>query len=194
MKGNTATVLDFTPTTKDFESGVSKVNFQGVDVNSDVLPTLNKIWAKYGNIVEGCTVHNKDIVAWALESLAKVVILLQSNTGKSLNDYQVDYLNVILCDLKMMRLKVSWLVPFVERASTIPKGTVSQFQDSLEEIEKVKSQMEEMRTKFLVELGGLEQRLNDLRKIVSERLSVSGLVDQDKCLGEGLLWCYWPFG
>ncbi|KNA10280.1 hypothetical protein SOVF_145970 [Spinacia oleracea] len=98
--------------------------FQGVDVSSELVPVLKKIWDKYGNIIEGHVVRSNGLLTWALESLANIIIILQKITGDSLNNSQAEYLNSTLVDLQLMHFRLEWLVPFVEKAFGISQKQV----------------------------------------------------------------------
>lgn len=159
---------------QSLETGVSKTKFQGVDVSSDLLPTLTRIWAKHGNVLEGPTVRSNDLIAWSLESMAKVAVLLENTSGRSLNDSEADYLSSTICDLQLMRLNVSWLVPSVVKALYMHKVLAKKenLEETLKEIEKVTTQVTDMKTKFIAEVGGLEQMLDEQRKSVCESLTL----------------------
>uniref|UniRef100_A0A803MFU2 F-box domain-containing protein n=1 Tax=Chenopodium quinoa TaxID=63459 RepID=A0A803MFU2_CHEQI len=43
-------------------------------------------------------------------------------SGNSLNNSQAEYLNFTLADLQMMKIRLDWLVPFVERALAVHKS------------------------------------------------------------------------
>ncbi|XP_021762699.1 uncharacterized protein LOC110727447 [Chenopodium quinoa] len=129
---------------KIFEKDVSQSKFLGVDVSSHSVPILKKIWAKHGNITEGHVVSSDCLLSWALESLAKIIIILQSNSGSSLDDSQAKYLESTLLDHQLMQLKLDWLVPLVKNALFLHKNKVimelqmtkSKLQTELREVEK----------------------------------------------------------
>lgn len=153
---------------QSLESGVSKTKFQGVDVSLDLLPTLKKIWDKHGNILEGHPIRSNNLVSWALESIAKMEILLENTSDRSLNDSQADYLSSTLFDLQLVRLDVSWLAPSVEKALQLHKGV--SIRQKLEALQKetgsVKTLLADLRTELVAELGGLEQTVYEYRKTV----------------------------
>lgn len=60
-------------------------------------------------------VNSDSLLTWALESLAKIIIILQKDSGRSLDDAQAIYLDSILLDLELMHFKIDWLVPFIEK-------------------------------------------------------------------------------
>ncbi|KAL2935857.1 F-box protein SKIP23, partial [Bienertia sinuspersici] len=62
-----------------------------------------------------CSDYNKAMRAYALESVAKLVITLQNTTGKSLSVDQADDIRATMSDLQRVGLKVDWLVPAVEK-------------------------------------------------------------------------------
>ncbi|KMT10107.1 hypothetical protein BVRB_5g118700 [Beta vulgaris subsp. vulgaris] len=182
-------VADPTPAiTKSFESGISKTKFQGFDVSSQFLPILKNIWDNHGNILEGNPIRSCDLVAWALESMAKVVILLQNTSGRSLNNSDAEYLCATLFDLQLMQFNVSWLVPDVVKALKLNEGIADRekLEVSSREIEKVTSQITNMKMKFLAEVGGTEQMLDEQRKTVCESLSVLDGLSKSKSTGKEL--------
>uniref|UniRef100_A0A803MFT0 KIB1-4 beta-propeller domain-containing protein n=1 Tax=Chenopodium quinoa TaxID=63459 RepID=A0A803MFT0_CHEQI len=155
---------DFLPTTTEsLRSGSSKTRFQGVDVHPDLLPILSKIWAKYGNILEGQLFRSNDLVASALESMAKMVILLQNTKGRPLNSSEVDYLCSTLYDLHLMRFNISWLVPCVVEALAMHKcmANIEKLSDTLKEFEKSQPEVADMKIKFLAEVGRLQKILDN---------------------------------
>ncbi|KMT10111.1 hypothetical protein BVRB_5g118740 [Beta vulgaris subsp. vulgaris] len=151
--------------------------FRGIDVESEHLPVLQKIWMEHGDVVEGSAIRSCDTIAVALSSLAKMVLVLQTNSGDTLTDEQAHYLGSTLSDLQYMRLKVDWLTPFVEKVLMMHKS--KQLQASLVEL---KAKTEEMEQKFLSDMAEMKQRLDKNIRLVSESIKV----DHSKCLGEGL--------
>lgn len=68
-----------------------------------MVPILKKIWEKHGNIIQEFVAQNDQmILKWALESLAKMVVILQNNTGNSLSDSEAEYLDATLYNLQTM--------------------------------------------------------------------------------------------
>lgn len=100
------------------KTGSSTVHFEGVDIRSEFLPTLETIWAKHGTLFGKNSVRSKAMRAYALESLAKLNITLQRAKVKDLTDSTVDEIQLILDDLNRVGLKVDWLAPMVEEAKT----------------------------------------------------------------------------
>ena len=92
------------------------VNFEGVKINSKLLPTLQAIWAKHGSLIGKETVRSKPILACVLESSARLMITLQNTMGRSLTDFVVDDITSTLSNLQRAGLKVNWLAPTVEKA------------------------------------------------------------------------------
>ncbi|KAL2935715.1 Ribosomal RNA large subunit methyltransferase K/L [Bienertia sinuspersici] len=158
--------------------------FQAIDVQSDHLPILEKVWTKHGDVLEGSAIHSCDTKTMALASLAKIIIILQTNNGNTLSDDQVQYLCSTFSDLQYMRLKVDWLAPCVENALAIHKS--NQLQASLLELEKAKARAEEMEQKFLSEMAEMKRGLDNDIRLLTKKMPVSGQIDQKKCLGEGL--------
>ncbi|XP_074285264.1 uncharacterized protein LOC141610872 isoform X2 [Silene latifolia] len=72
----------------DFATAV----FEGFDIRPDLVPTLQKIWQKHGNILENSAVRSDDIIARGLESLATIVRILGDNSALSLNDRLKNYI------------------------------------------------------------------------------------------------------
>ncbi|KNA10276.1 hypothetical protein SOVF_145930 [Spinacia oleracea] len=105
--------------------------FQGADVSSNLVP-----------------VRSNDLLTWALESLAKMVIILQKNTGESLDDSQAEYLKLSLVDLQTLHFRLDWMVPFVERALAIHKSKCQKI---------IVTDLEKRKSKLLAELHELEQ-------------------------------------
>lgn len=62
--------------------------FQGLDVESNHLPVLQNVWMKHGDIVEGSLIRSCDTKTMAFASLAKIILILQTNSGKTLTDDQ----------------------------------------------------------------------------------------------------------
>ncbi|XP_074316221.1 uncharacterized protein LOC141652585 isoform X2 [Silene latifolia] len=172
-----------TLTIQDLNQNSSTVVFEGINVKSNLIPTLQKIWGKYGNIIEGSIIRNANIIASALESLATTVIILQSNSGHTLSKDQADYMSSALCDLQQMKFNVNWLVPFVEKAIAVHKSRP--LINALKDFDKAKAQAEEMKMKVLDELAKLDEVEEDI-VFVSERLSGLKSMDFDLILGDGL--------
>lgn len=160
------------------------MSFTGIGIQSDFLPVLEKIWVKYGDVIEGSAIRSCDTKATALESLAKMVLILQANSGKTLTEDKVHYLSSTLSDLQLMHLKVDWLVPFVEKALALHKSM--QLEAVLAEIDKATVVARDMERKFLEKIAEVKEGLKRDRKIVSDCLPLFGPTDRDQCLGEGL--------
>ncbi|KAK9747823.1 hypothetical protein RND81_02G016500 [Saponaria officinalis] len=96
--------------------------FQGVTVCAKLVPVLDKIWKKYGNVIQGHAVSSNSLLTWALESLAKMVMILQTNTSESLSDSQAAFLRTTLKDLRHFHVQLDWLVPFLD-AVLVPENT-----------------------------------------------------------------------
>ncbi|XP_021733499.1 F-box protein SKIP23-like isoform X2 [Chenopodium quinoa] len=140
---------------KIFEKDVSQSKFLGVDVSSHSVPILKKIWAKYGNITEGHVVTSDCLLSWALESLAKIIIILPSSSGSSLDDSQAKYLESTLPDLQLMQFKLDWLVPLVKNALFLHKN-----KDIME--------LQMKKSKLQTELREVEKKLAEMGKLVPE--------------------------
>lgn len=174
----------------------SQTKFQGIVVSSELVPILQKVWVKYGNIDEEFVYSRScESKSMAFESLAKVINILQTVTVNNLTDDQAQYLVSTLGDLQYMGLELGWLVPFVEKAFVLHKSkplaaALMEFEEAfvlhkskplaeaLSELEKAKARAEEM-----VKNRKLNRRLGSL----FESMLVSELMDLDIYLGEGIL-------
>ncbi|KAH9615455.1 hypothetical protein KSS87_021370 [Heliosperma pusillum] len=162
--------------------------FEEFDIRPDLVPTLQKIWQKHGNILENSAVRSDDIIARGLESLATMVRILSDNSALSLNDSQANYLVSTLSDLRYIRFKVDWLVPFVEKAEKLHKS--KPLVESLNNLSQLSSQAKERRAMLLDELTKLDveenQRKEEMAK-VSKMIPFCGQVKFDELLGTGLI-------
>ncbi|XP_074285272.1 uncharacterized protein LOC141610878 isoform X2 [Silene latifolia] len=177
---------NITPTTESHKSDSSTTKFEGLDIRSDLVQTLQKIWQKHGNIIKDSTVRSGDIVARALESLATIVRILEDNPAQSLSDGQADYLRSTLSDLKCIRFKVCWLVSFVEKVLLVHKS--KPLLESLNNLSQLSSQVEERRTILLHEVAKLHLERNKLKEEtakVSKMIPFSGQVKFDEPIGAG---------
>ncbi|XP_056685155.1 uncharacterized protein [Spinacia oleracea] len=139
------------------------VKFEGFDIRSSLVPVLQNVWSRHGNIVENSIIRSGDLIAKALESLANVILILEGNSVRSLNDCQVDKLGSTLSDLRCFHFKVDWLVPCVENAIELHK------------LGQIRAQTAEKRLKLLEELA-----------FQIWKLPFNGNVDLDQLLGGGL--------
>ncbi|KNA07215.1 hypothetical protein SOVF_173890 [Spinacia oleracea] len=137
--------------------------FKGLNVRSDLAPILREIWVKHGNILDGCTMRNGDIVARALESLAAIVLSLENSTGSSFTKEEVNYLRSTLADLQHMKLNVEWLVPSVEKATDSYKAR--ELVSTLEVIGKVKVRASETKEVLLAELAKVEKLAQEAENV-----------------------------
>ncbi|KAK9747822.1 hypothetical protein RND81_02G016400 [Saponaria officinalis] len=96
------------------ENVSAQETFQGVTVCAKLVPVLDKIWKKYGNVIQGHAVSSNSLLTWALESLAKMVMILQTNTSESLSDSQAAFLRTTLKDLRHFHVQLDWLVPCLD--------------------------------------------------------------------------------
>ncbi|KNA03652.1 hypothetical protein SOVF_207070 [Spinacia oleracea] len=161
----------------------STLKFHGVDVHPEHLPILQNVWMKHGDVVKESKIHSNDFIATTLASLAKLILILQSNSGKTLTDEQAHYMSSTLSDLQSISVKVDWLVPFVEKALALHKR--KPLEAALAELEKAKAKVEEMNRKFLAEMAEIKQGFStDKKQIVCKSICVQ--IDTDKCLSEGL--------
>uniref|UniRef100_A0A803L8B9 KIB1-4 beta-propeller domain-containing protein n=1 Tax=Chenopodium quinoa TaxID=63459 RepID=A0A803L8B9_CHEQI len=151
--------------------------FQGIDVSSNLVPVLQKIWDKHGNIIKGHIVQSNSLLTWALESLANMIIILQKNTGDSLNNSQADYLNSTLADLQLMKFRLDWLVPFVERAVAVHKSKCQK---------AIMINLETRKSKLLAEMHELEEQMVQQEKLMAESLMNCAPSVLEKGLAEGL--------
>ncbi|XP_056684528.1 uncharacterized protein [Spinacia oleracea] len=158
-----------------------KEKFQGVDVSSLLIPVLQKVWDKHGNIMQGHVVNSDSLLTWALESLAKIIVILQRGSGMSLNDSQAKYLYSTLLDLRPLRFKLDWLVPFVEKALALHKN--KEKLEAIIELEATKSKLVVEMREVKERLCEVEERLDEQRKLVPESLLVSAPLDVKDLLG-----------
>lgn len=171
-----------TSSSKSYTS--STVKFEALNISSELVPTLQKIWLKHGNIMEDIVIRNGDIVARTLESLATAVQILEGNTCRSLNDCQAGYLRSMLSDLQLGLFKVDWLVAFIENALAHHKS-----KPTLETLAQCKARAAEMRTKLLDDLAKvdeLEKELEVEMTMVTHNITFSGELEFDNPLGGGL--------
>lgn len=169
------------------EKGASVAKLlQGIAVSNDLVPVLQKLWDKHGDIIQGHTIRSDKLLKWALESLAEMIIILQQNTGNSLDVSQAELLKATLVDLQSMNFRLEWLVPFVTRASKALE--VRAKIDVISKLEATRSKLEATMSKLVAELREVEE------KILAEQQNMilaDGQVDSqplvlDKCLAEGL--------
>ncbi|XP_056684587.1 uncharacterized protein [Spinacia oleracea] len=161
-------------------SDSSTIKFEGLDIKPSLVPTLQKIWSKHGNIIEDSVMCNGDMIARALESLATMVLILEGNSVRSLSDCQVDYLSSALSDLKCMRFKVDWLIPCVEKAVGLYKS--KPVIETLNKLSQLEDQAKERRSNLLAELDkldGIQKELKEDKANLSKMISFSGEVDMD---------------
>ncbi|XP_074285254.1 uncharacterized protein LOC141610865 isoform X2 [Silene latifolia] len=161
--------------------------FEGFDIRPDLVPTLQKIWQKHGNILENSAVRSDDIIARGLESLATIVRILGDNSALSLNDNQANYLVSTLSDLRYIRFKVDWLVPLVEKAEKLHKS--KPLVESLNSLSQLSTQAKKRRLVLLEELTKLDveenKRKEEMAK-VSKMIPFCGQVKFDEPLETGL--------
>ncbi|XP_074299796.1 F-box protein SKIP23-like [Silene latifolia] len=100
---------------KGAENTVLQAKFRGVNVRSDVIPILEKIWDKYGDVIQNHVVQSDGLLRWALETLAKMVVLLQTNSAQSFSNSQAAFLSATIKDLMHLQFQLNWLLPFVEK-------------------------------------------------------------------------------
>lgn len=163
----------------------STVKFQGVNVKSELLPTLNTIWAKHGSLFCDKTVHSKDLRACALELLAKLVITLQNTTGRSLTESQANDMRLMLSDLERVGLKVDWLAPTVEKALKLPK--IKPVVESITALDKKRARIEQEEKEFLARSAKVKKEIEEDMASLSAGISSTEIIDLDHCLGVGLL-------
>lgn len=164
----------------------SKVRFEA-DISPDLVPILQKVWAKHGNILEGSNVHSKFMISCALESLAKVVIILEGNSGTTLTEAQCNDMTSTMWDLRHLSLRVEWLVPFVEKAVAlhISKPMIA----ALAELDKAIARANAMKMKVSDDLANMDELVKALEKdriCIFERMPIPGPINLDQCLAKGL--------
>ncbi|CAO2836395.1 unnamed protein product [Amaranthus hypochondriacus] len=162
------------------------VNFEGVEINSELLRTLQAIWLKFGSPIGKETVRSKPILACVLESLARLIITLQNTTGRSLTDTIVDDISSTFSDLQRAGLKVNWLAPTVEKALNLHKS-----KPEIESImlkSKRKAQIDKEVREFLARTTKEKQELEDDIANLRARIPFpTELIDLDDKLGKELL-------
>ncbi|XP_074285265.1 uncharacterized protein LOC141610874 [Silene latifolia] len=174
-------------TTESHKSDTATIKFEGLDIRSDFVPSLQKIWRKHGNIIKDSILRSGDIVARALESLATMVQILENNPVLSLSDSQADYISSTLSDLKNIRFNVNWLVSFVEKAIKVHNNKSSV--EALNNLSQLSSKVKERRAILLEELAKFNEQENKLKEEigkVSKMLPFSGPVKFDEPIGAGL--------
>lgn len=164
------------------EKGVSVTpKFEGIDVHTDHLPILEKVWAKHGDVVKGIKLHSSDFLATTLTALAKLILILQTNTGKTLTDDRANYLTSTMSDLLSLGVNVEWLVPFVEKASALHQR--NSLEAALLEFEKAKAKVEEMNRNFVAKMAQMSQCKREPQDGIG---MLASEIDPDKLVGEGL--------
>ncbi|KAL9239648.1 hypothetical protein vseg_013951 [Gypsophila vaccaria] len=106
------TLPDITP--EACGNAAAQDTFQGVNVCSNLVPVLQKIWERYGNVIEEHVVSSNSLLTWILESLAKMVIIIQTNSNETLEDSQAEFLKATMKDLQHLQIRLDWLVPFLD--------------------------------------------------------------------------------
>ncbi|KAK9666253.1 hypothetical protein RND81_14G171600 [Saponaria officinalis] len=173
--------------TESHESESAIAKFEGLDLRSDLVPTLETIWRNHGNIIENSSMRSGDIVASALESLATMVQILDENSAESLSDCQADYLSSTLSDLQCIRFNVSWLIPYIEKA--VKQHKSKPLLDSVNNLSQLISQVKERKAILLDKVAILREEENKLTGVmakVSKMIPFSGVVKFDEPVGSGL--------
>ncbi|XP_056686344.1 uncharacterized protein [Spinacia oleracea] len=158
--------IDLFPATRaplEISENSSMKKFQGVDVRSDFFPYLRKIW-KMHDFFEDHAVRSNGLLTWALESLAKMMIILQNNMGKGkgkspLNESQAEYLTSTLVDLQSMQFRLDWLVPIVEKALSRYKS---------KEPGDIVMELQVERYRLLGKLHQVEGKLADQKRVAAQ--------------------------
>ncbi|XP_074285332.1 uncharacterized protein LOC141610919 [Silene latifolia] len=174
-------------TIKSCKCDSATTKFEGLDIRSDLVPTLQMIWRKHGNIIKDSILRSADMIARALESLATMVRILEDNLAQFLSDSQADYLSSTLSDLKCIHFRVYWLNSYVDKALKIHKS--KSLVESLNNLGQLSSQVSERRAVLLDELAKLndeENKLKEAMEKVSKMLPFSGQVKFDEPVGAGL--------
>lgn len=117
-------------------------------------------------------------------SLAKIIITLQSDSGRSLDDSQAKFLNSAIINLQLMHFRIDWLVPHVEKALALHKNREQVGAIIVLEAKKSKLALESHKAEGrLREVEGklreVEERLAERRKLVPESLLVTPLDVKD---------------
>ncbi|CAO2826480.1 unnamed protein product [Amaranthus hypochondriacus] len=165
-----------TPTTK----------FEGLDIKSNLIPTLQKIWSKHGNIIENCILSNGDLKSRALELVANVVLTLEENSALDMSDDQSDNLKSTLTDLRVICFDVNWLAPYVEKALELHQS--KPLVESLHNLGQLKIQASVQKSRLLKELAkldDLEKEYDEGMANLSKLLPFTDEVGIEKPLGAG---------
>lgn len=165
---------------QDSETRASTVEFQGVDVRAELVPVLQKIWDKHGNITTKSAVRDPDTVAQALESLAEAVLILKTTPWRSLDQSQADILSATLSDLQKKQFRVDWLSPFVQKVLACQKSLP--LVGDLETLKQTKANIQDMKR----QLAEMERITDGRIKSVVELMKALGQIDLDSFIGEGL--------
>lgn len=142
------------------QNGVSQAKFLGFNVSPHSVPILKKIWHKHGNIIQGHVLQNNGMISQALDSLANVILLLQSESGMSMNVAQAQYLDSTMCFLQGARFRLDWLFPFTQKAMAIHYGQ--------QQIHYIKG-LEMSKSVLVSQLHDLDYRLAEQTKFLVEK-------------------------
>uniref|UniRef100_A0A803L8A5 KIB1-4 beta-propeller domain-containing protein n=1 Tax=Chenopodium quinoa TaxID=63459 RepID=A0A803L8A5_CHEQI len=112
--------------TEPLKSGViAKTKFQEIEVSPDLIPTLEEIWANHGNIFEESMIRGEYALRWALESIAKMTILVENSSDGSLSESQAEYVCSTLYHLQILRFNITWLAPSIVKALNMYYSTAN---------------------------------------------------------------------
>ncbi|KNA19290.1 hypothetical protein SOVF_062740 isoform A [Spinacia oleracea] len=185
---NKVSIADFPPVISSVLACEPNIGLQGLEslgIRPNLLPTLQMIWNKHGNLIGEKTVRSKVMLTLTLESLANIIIFLQKTTLRTLTDSLAQELASNLHDLQCVGLKVDWLVAFVEWVLTLHKS--KPLIESIMAINKSKAQIDEKEREFLARSAKVKQELDEKKACLSAKLPFPEPIDLDQCLGEGLL-------
>ncbi|XP_074285277.1 uncharacterized protein LOC141610880 [Silene latifolia] len=175
--------------TEIYKTDSPPTKFEGLDIRSDLIPTLQKIWRKHGNIIKYSIVRNSDIIAKALESLATMVRILEDNSPQSLSDSQADYLSSTLPDLRCIGFRVDWLACFIEKALKVHTSKGKGLLESLNNLRQSRSKVKDRKIILRDELTKLNDEENKLKEEmakVSKMIPFYGQAKFDEPIGVGL--------
>ncbi|KAL9227496.1 hypothetical protein vseg_003179 [Gypsophila vaccaria] len=137
-----------------FEKESPRVSFHGIEIQSEHLPVLLQVWKKHGDVFEGSLLQSHDAKAMALACLVKILIILQAHSEGFDND-QATYVETTLADLKLMRLNICWLVPYLEKVLAHHK----QLQADLLALEEAKSKADKTGERLLAVMAEVKRGL-----------------------------------
>ncbi|KAK9684500.1 hypothetical protein RND81_10G214300 [Saponaria officinalis] len=178
-----------TPTSPPFSSirgNSCIVKFHGVDIRSELLPTLETTWAKHGNLVGEHTIRSKKMLGCAFEELAELIITVKNSTARTLTESQTDDMRSTVSDLKRAGLNVEWLEPVIENAAAVQKSRP--IIEKIANVDKKRAKIEKQERRFLARTAKEKQELEEIRADLCTKIPFpkDQIIDLDDCLGVGI--------